>query len=338
MVVPPLAPSAGRHPVGQLLRRPVPAGSSAADADCALDTFQTAVSSACAPVRVRPVDGIAFRGRLRSATADGLLVTALRTSPNSVSRTGRLLSSTDPEFVKLIWQRQGVSRLSQDGRRGEVRPDDLAVYETTRAYELDSAGPDWAAVVVAVPRDRLQPHLRPFSERTAVPVPATGGPARALTLMLAELARCEDAGMGGSPAACHLGDALVSMMLAVYAGLPELPGGSGPTLADRVRSHALAHLGDPDLGVESIALALGVSVRQVHKMCAQEGFTAAAWIRRRRLERIRRDLLDPTFAGRSTASIAARWGILDVTHLARQFRSAFGESPAELRRRQTTAA
>ncbi|MCZ2811904.1 helix-turn-helix domain-containing protein [Modestobacter sp. VKM Ac-2979] len=307
------------------------------DAEAALGTFEAAVSSACAPVRVRPVEGVAFHGRLRSATADGLLVTALRTSPNTVSRTGRLLSSTDPEFLKLIWQRSGVSRLSQDGRRGEARPGDLVAYETTRPYHLDSAGTNWEAVVVAVPRDRLHPHLRPFSERTAVPVPATSSPARALSSMLEELSRCEDAGSGDSPAACHLGDALVSMVLAVYAGLPQVPGGSGPTLADRVRTYALAHLGDPDLGVESIAVALGVSVRQVHKMCAQEGFTTAAWIRRRRLERIRRDLLDPTLAGRSTPSIAARWGILDVTHLARQFRTAFGESPAQLRRQSTAA-
>ncbi|MEI4271191.1 helix-turn-helix domain-containing protein [Klenkia sp. LSe6-5] len=308
------------------------------DGEAALDSFQTAVSSACAPVRIRPVPGRGFQGRLRSTRADGLLVAELATGANSVSRVGRLLSSSDPEFVKLTWPRRGVSRLAQDGRSCEVQPGTLVVYETTRPYELETISPSWEAVVVAVPRERLGPQMRQISQRTAMPVAATSGPARALALMVDELARCDDAGLGDTPAACHLGDALVSMMLAVYAGLPQVAGSGRIDLADRVRAHALAHLGDPGLSVESTAAALGVSVRQVHKMCAQEGFSAAAWIRRRRLERIRRDLLDPAMAGRTTPAIAARWGILDTTHLARQFRAAFGDSPAELRRQQSRAA
>ncbi|MQA34425.1 helix-turn-helix domain-containing protein [Modestobacter roseus] len=317
--------------------RPTAAEASAIE-EHALDTFQTAVSSACAPVRIRPAQGASFQGQVRSARADGLLVASLTTGANSVSRTGRLLSSTDPEFVKLTWPRHGVVRLTQDGRECEIRAGSLVVYETIRPYQLHTVSPRWEAVVVAVPRDRLEPHLRQLSERTAVPVPATSGPARALALMVDELARCDDAGLGDSAAAIHLGDALVSMLLAVYNGLPQIAGAGRINLADRVRAHALAHLGDPGLSVDSIAAALGVSVRQVHKMCAQEGFSAAAWIRRRRLERIRRDLLDPALAGRTTPAIAARWGILDTTHLARQFRAAFGESPAELRRQHTRAA
>ncbi|OMQ15892.1 hypothetical protein A7K94_0206335, partial [Modestobacter sp. VKM Ac-2676] len=299
---------------------PPSAAEAAATAEHALDTFQTAVSSACAPVLVRPTQGVSFHGRVRSARADGLLVAELITGPNSVSRTGRLLSSTDPEFVKLTWPRRGVLRMAQDGRECEIQAGNLVVHETIRPYQLQTVSPRWEAVVVAVPRDRLGPHLRRISERTAVPVPATSGPARALALMVDELARCDDAGLGDSPTACHLGDALVSMLLAVYAGLPQISGSERISLADRVRAHALANLGDPGLSVDSIAATLGVSVRQVHKMCAQEGFSAAAWIRRRRLERIRRDLLDPALAGRTTTAIAARWGILDTTHLARQFR------------------
>ncbi|SHM71304.1 helix-turn-helix domain-containing protein [Cryptosporangium aurantiacum] len=293
-----------------------------------LARFRDAISSACAPVHIRPAEGTAFSGSLRSVRADGLIIAQLRTSPTAVTRAGRLLSSGDPEFIKLAWQRHGSSHLEQDGRRCVVPAGHLVAYETTRPYRLHSDDPAWEAVIVAVPRDRLGPHARPISERTALPVPAGSGAGRALTLLVEELTRCSEA----EPAALHLADALTSMMLAVYAGLSPAAGVERVTLADRIRAHALANLGDPGLCVESIATCLNVSVRQVHKACAQEGFTAAAWIRRQRLERVRRDLLDPALAGRSTAAIAARWGLVDVTHLARQFRAVFGDSPAELRR------
>jgi AraC-like DNA-binding protein len=295
--------------------------------------FEEAVSATCAPVRVRPDDGARFRSSLRAGRTDGLVVAKLRSSPSLVSRTGRLLTSSDPEFVKLAWQRRGSSRLEQSGRSCRVPAGSLVAYETTRPYRLHSDAAAWEAVVVAVPRDRLGPHLRPVSERTAVPVSAGAGPGRALALLVGELGRyARDDRAGGAPAAVHLADALTATMLAVYAGLPPADGEYRSTLADRVRAHALAHLGDPGLSVESIAASLGVSVRQVHKMCAAEGFTAAAWIRRQRLERIRRDLADPALAARSTPAIAARWGILDATHLARQFRAAFDSSPAQVRR------
>ncbi|GAA2645675.1 AraC-like ligand-binding domain-containing protein [Paractinoplanes durhamensis] len=283
-----------------------------------LDWFEHAVSAACAPVQVRPDDGVAFSGSLRGARAGDLIVAHLRTSPSTVRRSGRLLCSTDPEFVKLAWQRRGSSRLEQDGRRCVVAAGSVVAYETIRPYLLHSDDPRWEALVVAVPRSRLGTHRL----RTALPVSVGSGPGRALTLLVEELARNT-----GSPAASHLADAVASTMLAVYAGAPASPPADPGTLAERVRTFALANLSDPGLCVESVAAALGVSVRQVHKACAAGGFTIAAWIRRERLERIRRDLADPALAGRGTAAVARRWGLLDVSHLARQFRAVFGAPP-----------
>jgi AraC-like DNA-binding protein len=284
-----------------------------------VDWFEHAASEACAPVRVRPDDGTAFVGALRGSRVGDLVIAHLRTSPSTVRRS--LLCSTDPEFVKIAWQRRGSSRLEQDGRRCVVTPGSIVAYETIRRYLLHSDDPRWEALIVAVPRARLGAGAGAL--RTAVPVSIGSGPGRALALLVEELARSRD-----SPAAPHLADAVASTMLAVYAGLPDSARDKPGTLAERVRMFSLANLSDPGLRVDAIAGSLGVSVRQVHKACAAEGFTVAAWIRRERLERIRRDLADPALASRGTAAIAHRWGLLDASHLARQFRAAFGELPA----------
>jgi AraC-like DNA-binding protein len=53
-----------------------------------------------------------------------------------------------------------------------------------------------------------------------------------------------------------------------------------------------------------------------------------------RLERCRRDLLDPRLADRSIASIAFGWGFGDLSGFNRAFRAAFGATPREVRGQQ----
>jgi methylphosphotriester-DNA--protein-cysteine methyltransferase len=62
-----------------------------------------------------------------------------------------------------------------------------------------------------------------------------------------------------------------------------------------------------------------------------ERATPADWIRRRRLERCRRDLLDPALWHTPVSTIAARWGFASPAHFSRAFRAAHGLPPTEYR-------
>ena len=97
-------------------------------------------------------------------------------------------------------------------------------------------------------------------------------------------------------------------------------------------AHCLASLADPGLTVESVARAHGVSVRYLHKVLAPTGHTLSAWIRRQRLERVRRDLVDESLHGRTASAIAARWGITGTEHLSRALKAEFGMTANEIRR------
>jgi AraC-like DNA-binding protein len=57
------------------------------------------------------------------------------------------------------------------------------------------------------------------------------------------------------------------------------------------------------------------------------------WIRRRPVERCRRDLLDPARATEPVGAIGMRWGFRDAAHFSRVFRAAYGMPPAECRDR-----
>ena len=88
-------------------------------------------------------------------------------------------------------------------------------------------------------------------------------------------------------------------------------------------------LGMPSLSVAEVAAANFVSPRTVQRLFSAAGETASAYIRRRRLEMCRADIL--AHPALPIAEICQRWGLPDSSHHARQFRAHFGASPQQIR-------
>ncbi|MFD7130895.1 helix-turn-helix domain-containing protein [Streptomyces sp. NPDC059894] len=101
----------------------------------------------------------------------------------------------------------------------------------------------------------------------------------------------------------------------------------------RIRAHIDEHLGDPELGPESIARAHFMSVRYLHKLFQRDGVTVSAYIRRRRLDACRLELGRPPNRRRSVAAVAQTYGFVSPSHFSRVFRSAFGTSPSQWQER-----
>ncbi|MEX6633764.1 AraC family transcriptional regulator [Hyphococcus lacteus] len=91
-------------------------------------------------------------------------------------------------------------------------------------------------------------------------------------------------------------------------------------------------LGDPELTLANVAEAHGVSNRYVQETFSQNGRTFSDYVKRRRLERCRSDLISPLFAQLSVAEICYRWGFSAPAHFSRIFRMMYGVPPSEYRR------
>ncbi|GCB43760.1 helix-turn-helix domain-containing protein [Streptomyces sp. NL15-2K] len=301
------------------------------DASEQIERFQQRASDAFAPLRIRSgttAVGTGVSGSMRTARPGEVLVTRITGGPCTVLRSRSLIGSGDRELVKVALYGRGRAGVEQDGRQCLPGPGDLVVYETVRPYELCFWEP-FDIVVLGIPRALLGPHVHGLGSRTALAVPTDGGGRRLAATLLRDTADGLDACVGsGGP---HLADALVSVVLSALAEQPVV---AHPTdnLADRILTYCLGRLSDPRLAPELVARAHSISVRYLHKVLQQRGVTLSSWIRASRLERIRRDLADPLLADRSVAVIAARWGVLDATHLSRALRAEFGQSAAEIRR------
>jgi AraC-like DNA-binding protein len=291
--------------------------------------LQAIVSSMLVPLRVRAPDDSPFQAYVDHAEVGSVVVARLRSTPHVVTRDARSITSTDRDLFKLIADRRGALTVAQNGWRARMRPNDLILCDTSQPYRVTvPCGCD--VVVVGVPRSMLGPSADLLTRRTGQPVPGDRGTRSVIAAFLSGLADNVDdlPGSGG----IRLADALSSLIVAAFTETTPERVDTSTDLADRILAYALAHLRDPFLSAESVARRHGISVRHLHTLLQRRDVTFAAWVRAERLRRVRRDLLDPAFAQRTTAAIAAHWGLHDPGHLARALKREFGQTAAEIRR------
>jgi AraC-like DNA-binding protein len=99
---------------------------------------------------------------------------------------------------------------------------------------------------------------------------------------------------------------------------------------ERIESRLLA---DPGLDPQTIADALHISLRTLHRAFATSGSSVMEHVRKRRLEQAAAELLSTSW---TVAEIAARWHFSDSSHFIRAHKKRYGETPAA-RRRVSTA-
>jgi AraC-like DNA-binding protein len=131
--------------------------------------------------------------------------------------------------------------------------------------------------------------------------------------------------------------ALTEFLVANLAaeGSPEALGGAGAARAahlHRVCQTIETLLTEPELTLERVAALDGVSPRSLQKLFAGAGQNFSTYLRTRRLERCRLDLVSPITAALSISEICFRWGFNGSAHFSRAFKEKYGVSPRDYRR------
>jgi len=91
-------------------------------------------------------------------------------------------------------------------------------------------------------------------------------------------------------------------------------------------------LPEPELSLERVSAADGVSPRSLQKLFAAAGLSFSGYLRTRRLERCRLDLSSPICASLSISEICFRWGFNGSAHFSRAFKEQYGVSPRDYRK------
>ena len=134
-------------------------------------------------------------------------------------------------------------------------------------------------------------------------------------------------------------DAIIDLMAAGFASVAETAyevSRPAQQLLERARAYIEANLADPGLNRDGVAAAMGMSVRRLNEIFAQEETSLATAIRTARLGQIARDLKDPRLPSQSISEIAMRWGLGNLQHFSRIFKDRYGCSPRDYRVRDRT--
>jgi AraC-like DNA-binding protein len=287
------------------------------------------------PVQVRSPAREQFGARMWGYELGPLRLFRIAAAPNTMIRSWRAIAACDPECLHLSVVVRGQIAAAQEGRTGLARSGDLISYETSHPVVFRADQP-YESVVIRVPKQLLGREEARICKLTAVGIQGGGGvPRAAIAYFLGLLGGLEDSTITAADAPNTI-DCVLDLVRALYAA-PAAAEGPARLLTRteillRIQSFIEASLGDPELDPEQIARASFISTRYLHKLFEAEGTSVCRWIRMTRLERCRRDLLDPALADETILSIASRWGLPGPQHFSRLFRSAYGCSPTELRR------
>lgn len=296
------------------------------------DSWQRSTSSAFVPLNVAPVGSRPFSGRLSGLQAPDAIAIRVDAQPHRVERTEALVAAGGNGFFKFGLQLRGHGLLVQDGRELVLHPGDLTVYDTSRPYSL-TFEQEASTLVLMVRHERMGASAQDVAELVATRL-GEGGLVDVAAPTLTGLAR-RVPGLAGAVGSRLVGHAVDLLETVCDDDADRLLGGhGGERRAElrRIMRFIDERLGDPSLTPQSVAEAHFISLRSLYKLFDESGTTVAAWIRQRRLDRARADLLDAALSNLPVGQIATRYGLPDAAHFSRLFRAAFGVSPSQLRR------
>ncbi|MCX4903986.1 helix-turn-helix domain-containing protein [Streptomyces sp. NBC_00878] len=280
----------------------------------------------------RPLARVPFHGKATSDAVGRLQLASIDAGPLTVRRTRSLTAQREEDHYKVALQVAGTCVVEQDGVRESLAPGDITICDTSRPYTF-TYETDFRTVLMMLPRPMLPVRAEAMQSITARRLSTDRGTGAVVGPFLRSLGAqshtCSEA------AILSLMDGAVSLVTALVS---ETLAGAAPTAPQkammlRIRRYIENRLSNPDLTPDSIAQAHAISRRYLFKLFAAEDLTVAGWIRARRLEHCARELASPASAEQPISIVAARWGLLDCRHFSRVFKTAYGETPRDFRRR-----
>jgi AraC-like DNA-binding protein len=265
-----------------------------------------------------------FYARMATSRAADFGFATFAASGHAVVRTQRHARRDGAAPFLLSLQLRGESRYGESGAEHIiVREGEIAFVNTARPFRVTFPG-EVSRVIAILPRPLLRARLPWCGDIGALKVDGTLPAAEPLRAYLAAAGR--NLGVLDARTAGAFLDNVANL---IALALAPAHGGEG---ARRARFDALGAFvsrrhADPALAPRHAADALGLSLRQLHRLFAQNGTTFGRFLRERRLDDCRKRLADPAEAARAISDIAFGAGFNELSHFSRAFKARFGESP-----------
>jgi AraC-like DNA-binding protein len=301
------------------------------------EAWEAVISSVYAPLDMSIGRDVEFTGEITQSTFHDLDLTLAKAHYEFARRTRGHIARDAGESCVFLLVRRGPLTISQFGREVALESDSYSVLDLSAPFVLKHATAT-ESFFLKVPSVVLRPRFRDIHGHCAVSRPVGAGMGRIAADIIASF-NAHISAIDPNRAGQLADQILDTLGLVFESGADDLP--EGPSLARAaIRRRALAHierqLSDPELDPASVASAIGISTRYLHRAFQDSGRSVNAHIRATRLRRCREDLADPRFRSWQIGEIASRHGFASQSLFSASFRREFGVSPRDIRATKTT--
>jgi AraC family transcriptional regulator, positive regulator of tynA and feaB len=255
-----------------------------------------------------------------------------------IEHSSQHVARTRKRAFSLLLCVQGSVQIAQYGQQIRLAAGDFAFQDSHAPCRI-SFGETNRSVAFSVPDETLRKFLPVPEDVCGRRMDGSRGLARVVSRMLPGIWMQVAEGLPeefGEPISKNL----LEMIATCYAMQGPRTRKAVSTAGKRVRASQIkrlleARLRERDLSARKIADSLQISTRYVHSLLAAENETVSEYLLRRRLEEAAGQLRNPVWNGHTTLEIASNWGFGSAAHFSRSFKSLFGQSPTEYRRRRS---
>lgn len=293
------------------------------------DAWRAAICDCYVHVDVKAKNPETYKGFIREARFGDVVLTDILLSEQSIRRNAQHISRLDKDCYYLQLLHRGSLTVLQRGASYVSNPARGAIFSATEQYELRCSG-EVRSLYLEIPRDEF---ARRFpSER--IPLSATINSSQGLGRITTEfcaMLSTESSKLDPNVRQKLGGELMDVLAVTLQAAEADMPSSDGSIQGARLRSVKQwieNHLGDPDVSLERIARANGMSVRYLHQLFQLGDVSVSEWIWDRRLQLSYDEIARAD--GRLITTIAFDHGFNSSAHFSTMFRRKYGMSPRDL--------
>jgi len=266
---------------------------------------------------------------LRACAIDDYNLIILRSSPRRSSRTIAQIRKDRLDTICFQYILSGSAIGRTSSRSIESAPGTTLVLDLSQPFIMTDAE-ERTVLNLAVPRAQVALHVSDPAELHGLIL--TADQSQFLSPFLISLpARLNGLPVNASATIARILDGLVELTLTAFCDAGEPILASAPSKpSDRATALIDSRIASTELTPEWLASQLSISRSQLYAMFPESG-GVARYIWRRRLERSRQALADPS-DNRRIGVIAYACGFTSMSHFTRAFKDAFGSTPSVYRR------